>query len=318
MGTMVGMLVLAVAMGTAQADVAAQGLLSAGRVDVAIADLLVHLRSEPKDAEAHYLLCRAYYGLQHWDDAISSCQKAIALQPDNSTYHMWLGRAFGEKAERSSWFSALSLARKVHSEFERAVELDHNNLQAQADLAEYYVDAPSFLGGGKDKARAQATRIASVNPATAHWVQAQIAEKDSNWTAAENEYRAAIKASGNDATYWLSLASFYRRRNRLNDMEAAINDASKAQTTKNDVWVDAAELLYRAGRNFPEAVQFLQHYLSSNATTEDAPAFQVHYLLGSIFEKQGQKQAAADQYRAALSLARNFSPAQQALDRLNR
>jgi Tfp pilus assembly protein PilF len=78
----------------------------------------------------------------------------------------------------------------------------------------------------------------------------------------------------------------------------------------------AAEMLINAKRDLPEATQLLRRYLSSNATVEDAPVFKAHYLLGTILEREGNKQAAAEQYRAALSLAKNFSPARDALNRL--
>ena len=68
----------------------------------------------------------------------------------------------------------------------------------------------------------------------------------------------------------------------------------------------------------PAAVQFLRRYLALNSKVEEAPAFKAHYLLGTALEKQGDKQAAAQEYRAALSLAKDFSRAQEALDRLNR
>src|SRR5581483_6209428 len=302
----------------ARSDIAAEALLSAGRVDVAITNLQAQLRSDPNDARAYSLLSRAYYSLEHWDEAVRAAQKAVALEPANSNYHMWLGRAYGEKAEHSSWFAAIGLAKKVRSEFERAVQLDNSNLRAQSDLAEFYLEAPSFLGGGKDKARAQAKRIANLNQSEAHWVLASLAEKESNWPAAEQEHQAAIRASGNQASYWLNLVSFYRRRGRLDEMENAIAQANHAQMNDGEAWVDAAELLFRSGRNFPAAAQFLQRYLSSNATVADAPTFQAHYLLGMILEKEGNKRAAADEYRAALSLASNFPPAQQALSRLQR
>jgi cytochrome c-type biogenesis protein CcmH/NrfG len=304
--------------GSAAAEMAAQSLLSEGRVDVAIADLRDHLRAQPSDAEAYHLLCRAYYSLEKWDNAISAAQKAVALEPDNSDYHLWLGRSYGEKAEHSSWFTAIALARKVRSEFETAVRLNSRNVAAQSDLAEFYMEAPAFLGGGKDKANAQAQRLATMDPGASHWIKASLAERAHDWTMSESEYHAAIQSSGNQAQYWLSLASFYRRRNRLDDMEDAINRASNAEISKNDVWVDAAEILYRAGRNFPTAIQFLRRYLDSNNTVADAPPFQAHYLLGSILEKQGNKQAAAEEYRAALALAREFSLAQQALVRVSR
>jgi hypothetical protein len=50
---------------------------------------------------------------------------------------------------------------------------------------------------------------------------------------------------------------------------------------------------------------------------EAAPAFQAHYLLGTALEQQGNKPAAALEYRASLSLARSFTLAQSALERLN-
>jgi len=61
----------------------------------------------------------------------------------------------------------------------------------------------------------------------------------------------------------------------------------------------------------------LKLYLSS-PTVEQAPAFKAHYLLGTILEKQGNREQAAEQYRASLSMAKSFSRAQAALERLNR
>jgi hypothetical protein len=41
-------------------------------------------------------------------------------------------------------------------------------------------------------------------------------------------------------------------------------------------------------------------------------------LLGTVLEKQGDKQGAAQEYRTSLTLARSFSVAQEALNRVNR
>jgi hypothetical protein len=50
---------------------------------------------------------------------------------------------------------------------------------------------------------------------------------------------------------------------------------------------------------------------------EQAPAFKVHFLLGTAHEELGHKQDAASEYRLALSMAREFRPAQQALQRVS-
>jgi tetratricopeptide (TPR) repeat protein len=292
-------------------------LLEAGRVDEAIADLQAKIKTAPDDAELYNLLCRSYFALGSWDRGVSACEKAVALQPDNSRYHLWLGRAYGEKASNSNFMSAAMLAKKVRSEFETAVQLSSSSVDARTDLAEFYLEAPGIVGGGQDKAVAQAHTLARLDPAKAHWVIARIAQKNHDPAAAEKEYRAAVEASHGSANAWINLAFFYRHQERFEDMEDAINHAASAQMNTPEVLMEAAETLIDTGRNFPFAVALLQRYLS-NSMVEQAPAFKAHYLLGTVLEKMGDKQAAAQEYRTSLSLARNFSRAQEALDRLNR
>ena len=131
-----------------------QALLASGRVDQALQTLEHQILTSPT-AESYNLLCRAHFELEAWDAAIPACEKAVSLAPDNGLYRLWLGRAYGEKADRSNFFKAAGLAGKLRTEFERSVELAPDNWQARTDLAEFYLEAPAIVGGGKDKARAQ-------------------------------------------------------------------------------------------------------------------------------------------------------------------
>ena len=290
-------------------------MLSAGRIDDAIAELNGRLSTAPADAESSNLLCRAYFELDDWDRAERSCKKAASLDPDNSRFHLWLGRVYGEKADRSNFLSAASLAGKVRGEFERAVELNPKDIDARLDLAEFYLEAPGVVGGGEQKARDQAQDIATVSPGREHWIYARIAEKKKDTVAAEREYHQYIDLSKGDAEAWLNLALFLRRQKRFDDMEQAIVKLSQAPTPKPDVLVEAAGILYRTGRRYPFATELLHRYLASGPV-EAAPAFKAHYLLGMLLEKQGDKAGAAQEYRASLSLVRNFGIAQQALNRV--
>jgi tetratricopeptide (TPR) repeat protein len=302
----------------AAADDSAPALLAAGRADDAITTLHSKINSSPNDAEAYNLLCRAYFSMGDWDRGISACEKAVALDPNNSRYHMWLGRIYGEKADGSNFFSAASLAGKVRTEFETAVRLDPNNVEARSDLGEFYLEAPGIVGGGRDKAEAQAQALSALDPAKANYLKGRIAEKKKDLVTAEKEYRAAIEASHGSALTWFNLALFFRHQQRWSDMEDAIQHAVSAQVDRPEIIMESGEVLLRSGRNFPAAVEYLRRYLALNSKVEEAPAFKAHYLLGTALEKQGDKQGAAQEYRAALSLAKNFSRAQEALDRLNR
>src|SRR3974390_3089292 len=136
-------------------EVTYEQMIASGSIDASIKQL-----SGRNDAASLNLLSRAYYAIEQWDNAITNGEKAVNAAPNNSMYHLWLGREYGGKAASVSALSAASYAKKTKNEFEKAVQLDPANVQARADLSEYYTDAPSIVGGGLDKARDQAAQVA--------------------------------------------------------------------------------------------------------------------------------------------------------------
>jgi Tfp pilus assembly protein PilF len=261
------------------------------------------------------MLCRAFFQYDDWDRAESRCKKAVELDPNNSRFHRWLGRVYGEKASRANILSAAGLAVKTRDEFQRAAQLDPRDSDALLDVAEFYIEAPGIVGGGEGKALEQAKLIGKVSPAKEHWVYARVAEKKKDIATAEREYRRMIEAAKGDAEAWLNLAFFYRNQKRYDEMEQAIVKMSQAPMPHREVLVEAANSMLRTGRAFPFAVQLLRRYFAEGPV-EEAPAFKAHNLLGQLLEKQGDQAGAAAEYRAALALARNYAPAQQALKRV--
>jgi tetratricopeptide (TPR) repeat protein len=291
-------------------------LLASGHADEAIQTLQQQIARSPSDAEAQNLLCRAYFMIEEWDRGIAACERARNLDPQKSLYHLWLGRIYGEKADRAGFLSAAGLVKKVRTSFERAVELDPKSWEARTDLAEFYIDAPSVVGGGKDKARTQADALMSINPSMAHWVAARIAEKNKDIAEAEREYRAAIAVSHSGSRAWFDLANCMRHANRFDEMEKALHNLESGPVDRPEALMDGASILLRTGRDFPLAERLLRRYLS--APVEEGPAFKAHDMLGQIFEKQGDRHAAAEEYRAALSLAHGYTRAQENLKRVER
>jgi len=288
-------------------------MLAAGRADDAISALNGQISANPRDAQAIHQLCRAYFQYEDWDRAESRCKRAIELQPNNSGFHRWLGRIYGQKAERATL--PIGLALKTRDEFHRAAALDPTDTNAGIDVAEYYLEAPGMMGGGQDKAREQAKIIGKISPAQEHWVYARIAEKNKDYATAEREYRQMIEAAKGGAEAWLNLGFFYRNRKRYDDMEQAFVKMNQAPIPAREVLVEAANSLLHTGRAFSFAIELLRRYFVEGPV-EEAPAFKAHNLLGQILEKQGDKTGAAAEYKACLALARNFEPCRQGLKRV--
>ena len=124
---------------------------------------------EPSNGDIQLLLAKSYLELQEHDAAIHSAEKAVAIDPQSSVYHEWLGRAYGEKADHAGWFSAISLAKKTNKEFQTAVELDSRNFSARQALIEFDCSAPGMVGGGEDKAQPHIKELLQLDAAEGHY-----------------------------------------------------------------------------------------------------------------------------------------------------
>lgn len=286
-----------------------------GRIDEATASLHSILTADPRDARSHLLLCRAWFALDSIDSAVNECEAAIASGgATDSRTQDWMGRAYGRKADKVNSISAFGLARKVKAAFERAVELDPRNPDAVNDLSEYYVGAPSIVGGGLDKAEALAARVEHSLPQSAHRIRALAAEKSGDFARAETEFRAAT--SGNKPDAWVDLGNFYKRRHQPDDSVAALRKAVVADTARDASLVDVASILIEMHREPRLAEQVLHDYLLSNARSDSAPAFHAYTLLGNLLAARGDKPGARQQFQSALALASAYSPARKALHTL--
>ena len=295
----------------------ANAALQAGEADKALALLQSVPKSIDGAAEAANLECRVRLTLEQWEAAVNRCQQAVRLDGQNSSYHLWLGRALGEKADRASFLTAYSLAKRTRAEFEESVRLDPRNADALADLGEFCEQAPGVVGGGIDKAEAIAAKLDSVDPARAHELRAKIAERQKDYAGAEREFRQAISAGKHPASHWISLAGFYRRRERWTEMEAAVHsgqtaaERDKAESAHaGEALYDGASLLSETHRDPALAAKMFADYLAGSAKTEEAPAFVAHLRLARLKDQLGDPAAASRERAAALALANEYKPAE--------
>jgi tetratricopeptide (TPR) repeat protein len=280
--------------------------LSHGRADDGIARLRPALSQDPHDTEAHNLLCRIYFAEERWDDAVHECEASTREAPQSSEYHMWLGRAYGEKASRVSFISAYRMGQRVRAEFETAVARDPHNAEALADLGEFYSEAPSMVGGGTDKADEVVRKMEPLDAARAHELKGRIAAQNKDLATAEAEFKTAVRVSHSPAASWTVLASLYRKQQRWDDMMQAIRSAIAADKDHGVASAYAASVLIKANREPTLAIHLLESYLASQKQSEEFPAFLAQVRLGRLMELQGDKQSAKQQFQAARSLAHEF------------
>lgn len=232
-----------------------------------------------KDGAAYELIGRNHFMQGDYKKATDSLEKALAADPNNSDYALWLGRAYGRRAETSTPFTALVNAGKARQNFEKAVRLDPRNLEALSDLFEYYLDAPGFVGGGLDKAAKTAAQMSELDPVEGHWAMARLAEKKKEFGTAEEHFRLAAQMAPQEVGKVLEMAKFLAKQGRYQESEQHFQRAEKLAPNNPRVMFARADTYVQSGRNLETARQLLKRYLESQLTPDDPPRTEAERLL---------------------------------------
>jgi tetratricopeptide (TPR) repeat protein len=274
---------------------------------------------EPRNAAAPFYLGRIAMAQNDPGKAAPFFEQAVKLEPGSSTYHDWLGRAYGRQAQRANPLRQAGLARATRREFERAVDLDPNNLDAREDVIEYYLEAPGFLGGSVDKARSEAAAIAQRNPRRGHLAYARLAEHDKRLDEAEQHYEAAL-ASATSAADSLAmvyrLGVFYQQTKQWPKAADLFENAVRRSPDEMGLWFQIGRTGALSGERLDRAEQALLRYLEHQPKPGEPPLANAHFRLGQVYERRGDAVRARSEYEAALSLDPKLKDARESLARL--
>lgn len=232
-----------------------------------------------KDAEIWELIGRNYYMMGDYKRASESLEKAAAGDPGNSRIALWLGRAWGRRAETSSFVTAPGHASKARQWFEKSVELNPKNLEALSDLLEYYLEAPGFLGGGFDKAQVVANKMSAIDPAEGYWAKYKLAEKRKEFRSAEDSLKRAIDVSPQAVGRFLDLAKFLARQGRYQEADQSLAKAEKIGPNEPKLIYTKADLLIQQKRDLGVAKDLLKRYMTMKLSPDDPSKADAQKLL---------------------------------------
>ncbi|HEV7488999.1 MAG TPA: tetratricopeptide repeat protein [Thermoanaerobaculia bacterium] len=241
------------------------------------------------------------------DAAATLLEKAVAQNPKSAEAHYLLGTAYGSQAQKASIFGQASLAGKTKDEFEKAVELDPNLLDARYGLVEFYAMAPGFMGGSYDKAFAQAAEIKKHDPLMAHRAAAFIYLHQKKTDEARNEYLAEVREYPKSARAHIDLGVSYIVEKNFKAAAEEFENAAKVEPTYMPVYFRLGQGAVITNSNYAHGEEALRKYLAYTPKTDEPSHARAHYWLGQIFEKQGKKAEA----KASFAMSLKLNPAQK-------
>ncbi len=236
----------------------------------------------PTQSDIQFYLGRLALQRNDAAQAVIYLEKAVAVSPNDSRLHHRLGDAYGLSARKAGLFAQMGWANKCLASYEKAVALNPENLEARAALMNYYLQAPSLVGGGKDKALAQALAIKRKDPAAGRLAMAAVYLAEKKYDLAFHEYDEALQVNPTDYVALFQIG-------RL----AALTSQQQERGLKA-----------------------LRRCLELKPTENAPPHAAVHWRIGFILAQQGDPIHAREAYEAALTLDPAFAPARASLKAL--
>ncbi len=281
--------------------------------------LLATALAQPGNADNAALL--AYYGhvLMKFGDVnegLKVTKRAVALDPNCASCHLYLFEAMAEHAKTINHFRALLELPKLKKQLETAGSLNPNLGDVQWGWIELDLTLPKAVGGGVQDAQAHADRLIQLDPVDGHLARAQIAEAQDQPAVALAEYQAAAQSHPDDPRGVFALgralfqqghhqqaATYFDRAVHLND-ESALYTAYRSANliylhhleqarTALDAWQQAhpdsrlgeylvAQALKDIGQDFTWAKQLLGSYLDVPTEPDQPTDAQARHLLASL------------------------------------
>lgn len=238
--------------------------------------------SAPDNPEVLYYLGRLALRRNEYEKAAAILEKAAALAPNSSRIQQQLGDAYGSWAQKASMFSQLGLARKCRAAYEKAVELEPKSVDARFSLMGFYQQAPGFVGGGMDKAHAQADEIKKLDV---------------------NRGRLAI-------------AGLYVAEKKYPEAFAEFDEVLKEKPDDYGALFQTGRLAAVSGERLDQGLAALRRCLDQTPPENQPGWAAAHWRSGNILEKKGDKAGARVAYEAALKVDPKFPQAIESLKKL--
>ncbi len=261
---------------------AAKKLFDGGKYAEARAAFEKIAATEPQNAEATFYLGWTAFRLNQPEESVKLLEKATALDGTRSLYFHVLGDGYGVLTQRASIFGKAGWAKKCLAAYDKAIELDPDNLDARNARLGYYWHAPAIVGGGMDKARAEAGEIRKRDP-----VRGTQALVDLN--VADKKYAEAF---------------------------ALVDELIAKNPDNMPARYQLGRLAAITGQQLDRGATALKAYLQYTPKGREPEIPAAHWRLGMVYAQKGDPTAARAEYEAALKLNPDFSVVREALKKL--
>lgn len=251
-----------------------------------------------------------------YEEAAEQLERAVAQSPKDAEAHSLLAQAYGAEAGAGGMITKMRLAGKIREHFERAVALAPEEIRYREALLEFYLQAPSAMGGGLDKAQAEAAQIAKRDRARGLLASGRIAQLDGDAELALSMYRQAVQEQPGDARIVLRLVVYLQELKRWPEAFEQLDALLARDASAGAVWYQLGRTAVFSNSRHADGENALKQFISMPRGENSPPLEAAHWRLGMLYEQMGRKADAKKQYLQAQQVNPKHKESKAALKKL--
>lgn len=242
---------------------------------------------------ALYYLGRIAFDEGDVEKAKNYLNQSVELEPNSSDEYFWLGRAYGELAQGANILKQASYASSAHKYFQLAVDADSKNIDAHRGLLGFYIMAPSFMGGGIEKAEKTLADIRSISPMIADIKQLDLYGRKEEKDKQLSQARFLVTTYPKSAEALFQAAHVFRNQNKLESAITSFDIASKLPITpENRMFVELSifqfgETCQWANVRLDEAIASVEKYISLKDHIKETDLNGARWTLAKLYYQEG-------------------------------
>lgn len=271
-----------------------------------------------QDTAALYARGREQMRQRNFEAAAATFERCVAAEPNQARFHQWYGRALGLSLQYAGLFQAMGSVGKIRTAFEKAVQLEPENVDAREDLAGFYLGAPAIVGGGKDKARGQIEELRRRDAAKAALLEGELALNEKRWDEAKAAFRRSAALAPGRAEPFVRISRLEQQLLRWDEAFAALDRALKLEPRNAGALYVLGRAGALSGQRLEQAEAALRTFLTLRLDFDDPSPAAGHFRLGGVQERKGNVAAARAAYETALRLDPKFKEVRAALSKLGK
>lgn len=252
------------------------------------------------------------------EPAIDAAERATEALPQDPQAWFWAARAYGRQAQEASLLTKAKWAGRTRDAYIKAVELDPAFVEAHFDLMQYYLLAPGFLGGGRDKADAAAATIAKLDLVWGKLAASSLAMQDDNPDLAERLLREAVEQAPDNERGYQALSARLQRQERWADAKLLWKSLLERQPANSLAHYSIARNAVLGSEGYEEGLTHIERFIELGVLPENYSMGAAHWRRGLLLEKLGRRAEAMTALQLAAADPLTKALAQPDLDRLRK